>query len=359
MRNSTITRRMAVGMAMSVPVLAAPRALGAAGDETSAVRNLAAVIRAEYQNARMAAIAADALLARLKAGRYAGKDGDALAAALTADLRAITHDPHFSVRRLKGQSKPGAPGPLGTARPADPPTPAHPPPGDAAAMRQDAFGFHSAIHLPGNIGLLELRGFPPLYDEVKVQYAAIMTLLGGTDALILDLRRNRGGDGASVAQLLSYVYDRKPFVLCRYLWRNQPPDETKTSDVPAALRYGERKPIYVLTSHKTFSAGEEAAYDLKWSKRATIVGEATHGGANPGSVFDLGADIFAFVSQGRAVSPFTDSNWEGQGVQPDIAVDAGNALTLAHRRALEALLEMPANAARRETLKRALGTLVR
>lgn len=359
MNDVTISRRMAVGMAMAAAVLTTPRALAADSGAATAVRNLAAVVRAEYQDPRMAATTADTLLTKLKAGRYAGQTGDALAAALTADLRAVSHDQHFAVRHMAGQSRPGAPGPLGKARPADPPTPAHPSPDDAAEMTEDAFGFHAATHLPGNVGLLDLRGFPPLYDDVKAQYAAIMTLLGGTDALILDLRKNCGGDGASVARLLSYFYARKPFVVCRYLWRNQPPDETKTSDIPVDLRYGERKPIFVLTSHKTFSAGEEAAYDLKWSKRATIVGEATRGGANPGSVFDLGGDYFAFVSQGRAVSPLTGSNWDGKGVQPDIAVPADKALTTAYRLALQALLKTQSNAARRKTLEEALDNLPR
>jgi C-terminal processing protease CtpA/Prc len=39
--------------------------------------------------------------------------------------------------------------------------------------------------------------------------------------------------------------------------------------------------VYVLTSANTFSGAEEFTYNLKNLKRATIVGEATGGGAHP------------------------------------------------------------------------------
>lgn len=39
-------------------------------------------------------------------------------------------------------------------------------------------------------------------------------------------------------------------------------------------------PLYILTSYKTFSAGEMLTYFLKNHHRATIVGEQTRGGAH-------------------------------------------------------------------------------
>ena len=40
-------------------------------------------------------------------------------------------------------------------------------------------------------------------------------------------------------------------------------------------------PIYVLTSHHTFSGAEDFAYGMQMAKRATIVGEKTGGGRSP------------------------------------------------------------------------------
>ena len=76
-------------------------------------------------------------------------------------------------------------------------------------------------------------------------------------------------------------------------------------------RYGEDKPIYILTSHTTFSAAEEYAYDLQALGRSTIVGEITQGGANPGQPFELAAYFTVLIPIGEAVNPTTKTNWEG------------------------------------------------
>ena len=89
------------------------------------------------------------------------------------------------------------------------------------------------------------------------------------------------------------------------------------------------KPVYVLTSAHTFSGGEEFCYDMQSLKRATLVGETTGGGANPGTIRPLGAGLSMFLPTGKARSPITGASWEGAGVRPDIAVPAGLALKVA------------------------------
>ncbi|MDJ0764442.1 MAG: S41 family peptidase [Myxococcota bacterium] len=85
-------------------------------------------------------------------------------------------------------------------------------------------------------------------------------------------------------------------------------------------------PVFVLTSDRTFSGAEEFTYNLQTRKRATIVGETTGGGANPGEVFDISPHLGIFVSTGKAINPVTKTNWEGIGVKPDVEVDAEHAL---------------------------------
>jgi len=103
-------------------------------------------------------------------------------------------------------------------------------------------------------------------------------------------------------------------------------------------RFGD-KPIYVLTSKDTFSAGEEFVYNLKTRQRATLVGETTGGGAHPGSPYRLHPHFEVFIPAGRAINPITNQNWEGSGVVPDIAVSPAQALKVAYRMALKSIIE--------------------
>ena len=90
------------------------------------------------------------------------------------------------------------------------------------------------------------------------------------------------------------------------------------------------KPVYVLTSNRTFSGGEEFAYDVKALELATLVGELTGGGANPTGPVPLPHGIRVTIPFGRAENPVTKGNWEGHGVDPDVVVPAADALASSH-----------------------------
>ena len=65
---------------------------------------------------------------------------------------------------------------------------------------------------------------------------------------------------------------------------------------------------------------------MQASARATVVGEATRGGANPGGVVAIDSNFRMWISMGRASPPPIDnSTWEETGVVPDIAMDAQRA----------------------------------
>ena len=268
--------------------------------------------------------AAAKLEAQLKAGAY--KDltqPRALADQLTKDLYDITKDKHLRVN---------APGPA-PAPVAGAPPPGPPPKSEAGVVRAD--------RLAGNVGYIEVVGFPapsafkPVIDKA-------MATLGDTSAIVLDLRRNNGGSADSDAYLSSHfadpkkksalnsVINRKPNTLeftTKEFWA----EPTKTN------LFG--KPLYVLISQRTFSAGEAVAYDLQCLKLATFIGETTGGGANPGGAGPIGSGLSMFVPGGRAENPATKTNWEGVGVIPDIKVPAADALKVA----LEKLGQKPAS----------------
>jgi C-terminal processing protease CtpA/Prc len=119
-----------------------------------------------------------------------------------------------------------------------------------------------------------------------------------------------------------------------------------------SLRY--TKPVYVLTSRRTFSGAEECAYDFQTQKRATLVGETTGGGANPGDDFGLAHGFLAFIPTGRAINPVTHTNWEHVGVKPDISVAAAKAQQTAHVAILRTLLAEAKDAELREELQDSL-----
>ena len=157
--------------------------------------------------------------------------------------------------------------------------------------------------------------------------------------MILDLRDNGGGTSDTPAYLLSYFFDRPPFLLNRMVWRHQPEERIETTREVVGRIYGEDRPLIVLTSSETFSAAEAVAYSLQSTKRGMVVGERTRGGANPGDFFNIGAGFVAFVPQGRAIDAVTGRNWEGTGVLPDILATRPDALRVGHRTAIEKAIE--------------------
>lgn len=207
------------------------------------------------------------------------------------------------------------------------------------AMRN--FGFEKLERLPGNIGYLDLRGFNRA-EEAGETAAAAMAFLAHTDALIIDLRKNGGGDPAMVALLCSYLFEQPTHLNDIY---NRIGNTTRQfwtlPHVPGKKYLG--KDVYLLTSNYTFSGAEEFAYNLKNLKRATLVGETTGGGAHPVGMFPLDGKFGIVVPVSRAINPITKTNWEGTGVTPDHAMPAAHALKAAHLMALKKQLEKTTN----------------
>ncbi len=251
--------------------------------------------------------------------------GEELSERLTADLQVISHDKHMRVFYSKE--------PL-PQRPAEP-TPEQMREWDLGIALENG-GFHKVERLAGNVGYLELKGFAPA--EVAGDTAtAAMAFLASTEALIIDLRRNGGGNPTMVALLCSYFF-RRPTHLNSMHWREGDRlHQFWTLPHLPGRRYLD-KPIYILTSSRTFSAAEEFCYNLQSQKRATIIGERTGGGAHPGGVVRLDDHFEVFIPSGRSINPITGTNWEGTGVTPEIAVPEAEALEIAYAEALRQVI---------------------
>lgn len=285
------------------------------------------VLRDRYVFPETATRMGDSLAADLAAGVYARPLApDSFAAHLSGRIRSLAGDQHLWVMpqaETEGET-------------ADEDALAEEHEERLRRLARTNFGLPDAGVLPGNVGYLNIRQFvdPALAADAL---ASAMRRLNEVDALILDVRQSSGGSPQMVALLASYLFDPAPVHLFDLYLR--PADHTEefwtAPDLPSPRLV--EQPVYVLTAASTFSAGEGLAYVLKHLGRATVIGETTAGGANPGGFHRLNPRFVMFVAEGRVSSPVTDSNWEGTGVSPDVETEAGRALDTAHLLLLEGL----------------------
>jgi retinol-binding protein 3 len=265
----------------------------------------------------------EALRAREKQGAYdAVEDGEKFAAMLTEDLQGVSHDKHLRVNFVpmvlpKGERgrNPDAEAQMRTQ------------------MERNNCFFDKVERLPSNIGYLKFNAFadPQICGPTAT---AAMNFLGNVDAIIFDLRDNGGGDPQMIAYLATYLFSEPTHLNDLY---NRKEDSTAQywtlPYVPGKRLSG--KPVFVLTSQRTFSGAEEFSYDLQNLKRATIIGETTGGGAHPVAGHRIDDHFMIGVPFAKAVNPVSKTNWEGTGVEPDVKVPSDEALDVAKKMAAE------------------------
>ena len=319
---SGVTMAASLAAAIAQPSLPPPAAFDKA-TKTEVVSKTGEVLAARY----IYPDRADQAKAKIEAALVAGDYDDitepaAFAQRLTDDLQSITNDKHMRVS-YQGGPRP----PVAQKTPPTPPS-------------RSSGGFARVDRLRGNIGYLKVIGFPPASVFNAVADDA-MRQLADTDALIIDMRDNRGGSPETVAYLVSFLFDpAKSVHVNSIVYRKASTQEFTTTEFwtkPIASPYL-NKPVYVLTSKRTFSGGEEFIYDVQALKRASIYGETTGGGANPGGGFPVGPRFTIFVPNGRAENPITKTNWEGVGVVPDNPMDEKLAFQAAMNDAVTGLL---------------------
>ena len=259
-----------------------------------------------YVSSEKAALISKTIQDRNKKGRYSKiNKGSALSDTLTKHLRELSKDEHlgiiFSAEKIPDEEM-------------KPPTPEERERYKRFASAQN-YGFEKLERLAGNIGYMELDGFIRTEWGAETAIAA-MNFLSNTDALIIDLRYNGGGEPGLIQLLSSYFFE-KPVQLNTLYWREG--NRTEQFWTPpymfGNIRYI-NKPVYILTSKNTFSAAEDFAYSLQALKRVTIIGEKTKGGANSGSPFRINDHFGIYISIGTAINPVTGKNlgrWNNSG----------------------------------------------
>jgi retinol-binding protein 3 len=270
--------------------------------------------------------------------------GDKLAAKLTEDLQSVSKDKHIRVH-YSAQAQPAPP--TGEAQPKP----------DFDLMRRMLerinFGVPKVEVMAGNIGYVRIDLLAPP-EFAGDTYSSAMNAVAHTNALIVDLRNCGGAISPHAIPMLTGYFFKEPVHLIDMKWgRDGLPVQSWSTPYVPGKRYLD-KPVYVLISRRTFSGAEELAYDLQNLKRATIVGETSGGGANPGGVMRANDHFSVFVPTGRVTSPVTGTNWEGIGVQPDVKTTEPEALARAHRLALEKALASAKDYEEKSWLKEAI-----
>lgn len=265
----------------------------------------------------------EALHAHQKKGDYDSvDDADAFAGLLTNHLQEVSHDKHLHVGFIPRAIPQGGPG--------------HEPGAETrirAQLERSNCYFDKVEHLPGNIGYLKFNAFPdPQICGSTV--TAAMGFLANSDALIFDLRGNGGGDPKMVQFISSYLFDQPTHLNDMYIRAKDSTTQYWTLPYVPGKRFP-GKPVFVLTSKRTFSGAEEFTYNLKNLKRATIIGETTGGGAHPVGGHRVDEHFMIGVPFGRPINPISKKDWEGTGVEPDVKVPAGQALDVAKKMAME------------------------
>ncbi|MCX6205190.1 MAG: S41 family peptidase [Bacteroidetes bacterium] len=245
------------------------------------------------------------------------KDPQKLEKQIAKDIRSVYSDPHLRV-----QFDPGF----------NPQVAYHPTVEELQKVKKywkdNNYSFKKLEVLPGNIGYLSFNLFVDDIKAAKPTIKAALSFLANTDAIILDLRENMGGDPNMVSQVESYFFTQKTEMNSLINRSNNDTifmyaDPFKSDSLSLSM------PVYILTSQHTFSGAEDFCYGMQVAKRALIVGETTGGGAHPQMPFSVNQGFVMYIPFARSLNPITHTDWEGTGVNPDVKISASKALSKA------------------------------
>ncbi len=301
------------------------------GEKTEVIDSIAVLMTDRYVFPDVGKSMGDLIRQKLAEGAYDGiTDHRTFAETITEDLRSVSKDRHIAVRynpeRIAMQRKAEQEG-------NDEELEAY-----VKRMNEaDNYNFKEIKVLPGNVGYLKFNGFADASVAGPTAIAAL-NFLGYTDALIIDLTDNGGGSPSLIQLMTSYFFEEPEHLNSFYIREGDRTQQFWTLPWVPGHKMTETD-LYVLTSNRTFSGAEEFTYNLKNMERATIVGETTGGGAHPVSLYILNANYGISVPFGRAINPITQTNWEGNGIEPDVKASKDEAFDIAYQLALEKRLE--------------------
>jgi Peptidase family S41 len=201
------------------------------------------------------------------------------------------------------------------------------PPQDPREVRLRAGSVAEVARRPDGVGVLALDGLDGVHIAAPYVEAAF-ALLRGAQGIVLDLRRNGGGDPGTVTLVLDWLLGGEPTKISDVLYRDRTRQWWTTGRL-ADLAPPPETPVGVVVGERTFSSGEALAYHLQSRGRASVVGQRTPGAADHITPVRLGGHVRAMLPEARVRDAVTGTNWEGTGVVPDIPCERADALAAA------------------------------
>lgn len=301
-------------------------------DAEAAVTDLASALNDFYTYPAPGEAYAAMLRSKLASGAYSSfSDAETFARTVTADLQSVHQDGHLRLEVISPDERSGA--------------------RDLRGFSDGSSVTRAGWIAPG-VAYIGFEGFPG-NEATLTDVRAFLARHKDAETLIIDERGNRGGGLAEMDLIFAQIF-AEPTVLVAMDTRlaheqahgGGAPEQVSMREVagpegvvrrehyvvPAAGQGNlARATVYVLVSNRTASAGEHLAFALKRTGRARLIGEATAGANHFGGMVPMGQGYVAFIPVGRTFDPDTGADWEGDGVMPDIAVPADEALDEALR----------------------------
>ena len=197
-----------------------------------------------------------------------------------------------------------------------------------AVIERRAGFVRRAERFDNGTGLLRVDGFDDIRFAADYLLGAF-AVLRGVDGLILDLRRNGGGEVSTQTLLAEFVLGSGIEQLSTVRYRDRPDHQWWTAGGLGRRHLPPGAPVAALIGPGTYSSGEALAYHLQTRGRVRLFGQRTPGAADHVTPIRVTPSVVALIPEATTIDVVSGTNWEGVGVVPHVVCRDEDAESLA------------------------------